>query len=243
MDTAKQHYENFLAKHYSWIYGGIENKTREYLDWFKSRDISPLTTGYAVDLGAGSGFQSIPLARLGFKVTAIDTSATLLAELKKSAAGLDINIIEADILDFPKYVQTVPELIVCMGDTLTHLPNLEDVRGVIDNAAKLLTTKGRLAISYRDMSVEVADEARFIPVRNDENRIFTCFLEYQKDYVKVFDIINVKESDGWKQNISHYRKLRISREEMTATLRKAGLCIEYAENNRGLLTFICEKPL
>src|SRR5260370_28337343 len=41
----------------------------------------------AVDLGCGSGFQSIALARLGFRVLAIDFNRRLLDELNGRAAA------------------------------------------------------------------------------------------------------------------------------------------------------------
>ena len=51
-----------------------------------TRGITPARSGRAVDLGAGCGFQSIPLARLGFAVTAIDIDRKLLDELHRNAA-------------------------------------------------------------------------------------------------------------------------------------------------------------
>ncbi|MGL6339584.1 MAG: class I SAM-dependent methyltransferase, partial [Waterburya sp.] len=66
MATSKEHYEQVLANVYSWMLGGFEQGISRNLDFFQKHNISPIKSGIAVDLGAGCGFQSIPLAQLGF---------------------------------------------------------------------------------------------------------------------------------------------------------------------------------
>ena len=73
------------------------------------------------DLGCGPGFQSLALARMGYRVLAIDLSEQLLAELTRSAADLPIQTIHDDLLHFERHLDLSPSLIVCMGDTITHL--------------------------------------------------------------------------------------------------------------------------
>ena len=84
MASVKEHYQSHLSDYYSWMYGGFELKVSENRRFFQDQHVRPEHSGLAVDLGAGSGFQSIPLAELGFKVTAIDLSQKLLDELKKT---------------------------------------------------------------------------------------------------------------------------------------------------------------
>ena len=86
-----------------------------------------------MDLGAGSGSQSIPLAKLGFSVTAIDFSTKLLNELKQSAGNLNISVVEDNILNFQNYGKKNSELIVCMGDTITHFEHVNQVEELIAN--------------------------------------------------------------------------------------------------------------
>ena len=177
MDTnTKAHYEKHLAEYYSWIYGGADQKIEENNIFFEKHSIKPISSKVAIDLGCGSGFQSIPLAKAGFKVVAVDFSKKLIDELKNGSLGLSIDPIEADILDFNIYKGKNPELIVCMGDTLTHLPDLDSVSNLIANSYKELQKNGKLILSFRDLTFELQGKDRFIPVRSDENTIFTCFL-------------------------------------------------------------------
>jgi 2-polyprenyl-3-methyl-5-hydroxy-6-metoxy-1,4-benzoquinol methylase len=198
MDT-KQHYENHLATYYSWMFGDFDAKLNENQRFFQSHDIRPLSSKVCIDLGAGCGFQSIPLAKIGFKVKAIDFSEKLLDELKSKSSGLDIESIENDILNFDAYSGYDPELIVCMGDTISHLDSPGSVQELIGNSHKILLKNGKLVMTFRDLTFELKEEDRFIPVNSDNDRIFTCFLEYQPDYVKVFDIIHERKNGKWTQ--------------------------------------------
>lgn len=55
----------------------------------------------ALDIGCGPGFLSIVLAKLGFKVTAIDSCEPMIKEAKRNASGLDIEFFLSDAVDAP----------------------------------------------------------------------------------------------------------------------------------------------
>jgi len=93
MPTVKEHYNNVLSDVYTWMSGGFDNGIKENADFFRTYQINPTRSGAAIDLGAGSGFQSIPLARAGFTVTAIDIDKKLLSEMQAHCVGL---LIKAD---------------------------------------------------------------------------------------------------------------------------------------------------
>ena len=210
MATVKEHYENHLGKHYSWMSGGFSKKLEENRKFFKDHNLWPRGSGIAVDLGAGSGFQSIPLAELGYQVIAIDLSSHLLAELKENAKDLSIEIINDDLLNFSKHCPDTVELVVCMGDTLTHLNTHQNIREYFRKVYSALEIGGQLILTFRDLTSELKGLDRFIPVRNNANTIFTCFLEFEKDYVKVHDIIYEKKHNQWELKKSVFNKIRIS---------------------------------
>ncbi len=95
MATVKEHYEQVLSDVYSWMAGGFNSGIERNIDFFKKHKITPLRSAKAIDLGAGCGFQSIPLAKAGFSVTAIDIDGKLLKELTDNSGSLEINIIRA----------------------------------------------------------------------------------------------------------------------------------------------------
>ncbi len=238
----KDHYENHLWKYYSWIYGGFEAKSSYNSDFFSLHNIKPGLNKIALDLGAGSGFQSTALAKLGFKVIAIDISAKMLEELKINCIGQDIETVQADFIELTEQGNYKPELIICMGDTLTHIESMGSVEKLIVNSFSILPGSGKFIVNFRDLTAELKDTERFIPVQSNINRIFTCFLEYFPEYVNVYDIVQEKSGDKWEQKISFYKKIRISSDKIRELFIKAGFEIEFFEINNGMITVIGKKP-
>ncbi len=254
MTDATDHYERLLADHYTWMFGvSTDEKAAEQRDLLarlgagaSGRTVGPGATGraLAVDLGAGSGFQSIALADLGYRrVLAIDTSPKLLQELKTNVGTRPVEAIEADMLDLAKYVAPgAADIIVCMGDTLTHLPARDQVRHLFTAISTALRPGGRFILTYRDLSTELKGVDRFIPVRSTPDKIMTCFLEYLPDTVLVHDLIHIREDHGWKLLKSSYPKLRLSAEGVRRDLESCGLQVGSHETVRGMTILAALKP-
>ncbi len=212
MNTAKDHYDSQLASVYSWMSGNPEAAIERNYNLFCELKIDLMARGLAVDLGAGSGFQSIPLAKLGFSVVAVDFCAALLSELSDRAKELPIHTVHDDILNFTKHIKEQAQVIVCMGDTITHLDSLNSVESLLLNIEGSLASKGKLILTFRDyVSQELHGIQRFIPVQSDKSTIFTCFLEYHADFVEVYDLLYRLEGDRWVLNTSSYPKLRLDK--------------------------------
>ena len=236
----KEHYDNHLANFYSWMVGGFDQKRIEFQKFLENNSIFPNDTKVALDLGAGHGIQSIALCKLGFDVTAVDFNEQLLNELKSHPEGKSIKTILADITNMTRYNKLKPELITCCGDTLTHLDDKEAIKKFLRDCKATLSSSGKLILSFRDYAIELKDEQRFIPIKNDDNRIFTCFLEYKPDKVNVTDILYEKTDNGWNQKVSSYKKVRISTNEVLNYLKENGMTITYNESINRMQTIIAK---
>ncbi len=250
-DAVKHHYETLLAEHYTWLYGGLAKKLAENEAFFHEHGLVPAPSpgALAVDLGAGSGFQAIPLARDDYQVLALDLSTHLLAELRQNAAAeavepSRIRTIEDDLRNFPAHLHDqTAELVVCMGDTLTHLQSFADVRQLFTNAHAGLAPGGRLVLGFRDLSGELTGLDRFLPVQSDALRVFTCFLEYETEHVRVHDLIYVRESEdqSWQLKKNCYRKLRLGRSFVLEELTRAGFTVAHDQTTHGFTSIIARK--
>lgn len=220
-----QHYNDHLAHFYSWMAGDFDSRSADQQSFFESNKILPAGSGLAIDLGAGHGFQSVALAKLGFKVKAIDFSPQLLHELRRRKGDLEIETIEADFSTFNWQQGPPPDVVVCMGDTIAHLESMENLQSLTSQIAEALPAGGRLVYSFRDYSHALEDTARFIPVKSDDSRIHTCVLEYFDDKVRVTDLLHEREKGNWQQKVSSYLKLRLSSELVNTMIEKSGLSV------------------
>src|SRR4051812_46536743 len=95
------HYESLLAEHYSWMHGDFDARCEAAAAWFRERGIALPERGdaLALDLGAGAGCHSLALAKVGFRVRAIDFSPKLIAELGTRSAGATVEVVQGDLLD------------------------------------------------------------------------------------------------------------------------------------------------
>lgn len=228
----KKHYENHLASFYSWMLGDLEFKSTAFKDFLTDNGIEPNNTKVAIDLGAGNGIQSIALKELGFEVTAVDFNQQLLDELQSNQKGAGINIELLDIRNVLRFKDLKPELIICCGDTITHLKNKEQIENIIEDAKETLSANGNLILTFRDYSNELNDSQRFIPVKSSADRILTCILEYGTEKVKVTDLLHEKIKGEWTQKVSSYEKVRISPNEVVDFLKK----VEWKLNSMNRLT-------
>jgi SAM-dependent methyltransferase len=241
MISVQEHYDRHLGPIYAWMTGGIEAAFERGTAELDAIGAHPSNGAVAVDLGAGFGMHAIPLARRGFDVVAIDSSAVMLEELSRQANALPVRAIRDDLLSFPRHLSTKPELVLCMGDTLTHLPDEESVVRLIATVAESLGEGGRFVITLRDYSAPLTGPQRFIPVRSDDNRVFVCFLEYTASRVTVTDILHQREGMQWKMSVSTYDKLRITPEWLDDLLRRSGFAITRDINASGMLRFVATR--
>src|SRR3712207_2718388 len=169
--------------------GDFGPRMREYRGFFERAGISPRHGGRALDLGAGSGFQSLALAELGFEVLAVDSSEVLLRELRDRSGGRGVRPVLGDMREPRAYADEGPfELAVCMGDTLPHLRSHVEVAELFADVREALEDGGTLILEFRDDAVEPQGADRAIPVRMEEDRIMAAFLEYEAERVNVHDL-------------------------------------------------------
>jgi precorrin-6B methylase 2 len=241
MATVSEHYDKVLSDVYSWMSGGFENAINRNIDFLSRHQLSPGGSGIAIDLGAGCGFQSIPLARVGYQVTAIDIDAKLLDELNDNRGNLPINTVQDDLVNFDRISPEGAELIVCMTDTIVHLESKEKVVSVFGKVYWALESQGKFVLTFRDLTHELKDLDRFMLVRSDESTIFMCFLEYEPDTVKVHDLVYKNSAGGWELIKGFYRKLRLSESWITGQLRNRGFKKVESSSEDGLVTVIATK--
>jgi len=200
--------------------------------------------GLAVDLGSGPGFQSIALAELGYSpVLAVDTSEALLSELRSRQGGLSVQTIHTDLSKLGEFTSpTTASVIVCMGDTITHLESKDAVVELLRAAYEALLPRGRFVLSYRDLSTEARGLDRFIPVYGDEGKVMTCFLEFdQADTVLVHDLIHSLAGGKWLFEKSCYRKLRLPVDWLEKSMRDIGMTVQRGQAGR-LICLVGQKP-
>jgi SAM-dependent methyltransferase len=244
MASVREHYDELLGGFYVWMLGDLEQALAGAREELSALGLRRGSGRVAVDLGAGPGVHSIPLAELGYSVLAIDGCRELLDVLARRADGLPVRIELGDLLAFRARVGGPADVIVCMGDTLTHLESHAAVEALLDMVAGGLAPGGLFVATFRDLFTSaLTGTARFLPVRSDEQRIHTCFLEYGEHTVMVHDVVYERAAEGgWHLRTSAFPKLRIDPGWARDHLARLGLDARLETGARGMLRLTARRP-
>ena len=197
MASVREHYDGHLGPVYGWMIGDFEDAKEAARAELRAAGLSERAGRVAVDLGAGPGAHAIALAEAGYAVTAIDTCAALLEELRANCGDRDIRCVNDDLLRVRRYCDGALDVILCMGDTLTHVASLQSVERLFEAIAEALRPGGVFMATFRDYGAPAIEGVgRFVPVRQDDRRILTCFLEYRGTTVTVYDLLYERTEAG-----------------------------------------------
>jgi len=97
-----------------------------------------------LDLGSGPGRHALPLARSGYTVTAVDTSAGLLEKLEAERGQLPIETICADMREFVR--DQTYDLVLVMWTSFGYFEDESDHEKVLNNIRQSLRPDGRVVL-------------------------------------------------------------------------------------------------
>jgi 2-polyprenyl-3-methyl-5-hydroxy-6-metoxy-1,4-benzoquinol methylase len=243
MTTAREHYDNHLGTVYSWMLGDFDALiTRNTAELQSLNLLNPSGNALAIDLGAGPGAHTVPLARAGYRVLAIDTCDALNGELASRTRSLPVQIVQDGLENFRAHTPTPAQLILCMGDTLTHLPTAESVDQLLIDVVAALAPGGSFVTTFRDyVSAELRGPRRFISVRSSADRILTCLLEYSTDHVLVHDLLHERVDGEWRMQVSAYPKLRLDPAAIAVRLAGLGTTVQSSTTASGMARIVARK--
>ncbi len=127
--------------------------------------LSGMETGHILDLCCGPGRFSIPLARMGFRVTGVDTTGFLL-DIAKNRASLENVEVEWIKEDMRKFLRSgFYDLVMNMFTSFGYFQNHSDNMIVLANVNKSLRQGGKFVI---EMMGKETLASIFHPVTDEE---------------------------------------------------------------------------
>lgn len=141
-----------------------------------------------LDLACGSGNYSIALSKEGFNVTALDLDFEMikLCKAKASKDELNINFIEGDMLKLPLLSAENFDRIFCIGNSLVHITNKDDIEKVIKDTYYKLSQNATLIIQIINYDRILKFKIDSLPPVEKDNIKF--YRNYSMDYLN--NIIN-----------------------------------------------------
>ena len=144
----------------------------------------------AVDAGCGTGFHSILLGQLGVSVTAADISKKMVerAEVNAKMAGMKIELVESSFEDLPDRLHRTYDAVVCMGNSLPHLPSRRETARSLKSFFTLLNPGGILLLQQLNYDRILAKQERLQSVSESGGTTFIRFYEFHRSAI-VFKVL------------------------------------------------------
>lgn len=97
-----------------------------------------------LDIGSGTGTYTIPLAKLGYNVVALDYDQGMIDKLRGKAEALDLQIdsFARDMMGLDDLIEDEYDGILCIGNTLPHLKDMDEVEAFLRIASKKMAEGG-----------------------------------------------------------------------------------------------------
>ncbi|WP_169713717.1 class I SAM-dependent methyltransferase [Paludifilum halophilum] len=100
-----------------------------------------------LDLCCGTGRHSIPLQKMGFRVTGIDLSDVLLKRAEEMSRGMDIRYLRGDMRSLP-FDPNAFDAVVNLFTSFGYFAEDEDNRKVLSELARVLKPGGRFLVDF-----------------------------------------------------------------------------------------------
>ena len=102
-----------------------------------------------LDIGAGPGRNTLPLARLGYQVDAIELTSSFTEQLRLAADSekLNVNVIHGDVLDPLVRLQTRSYQLAFASEVVSHFRELDQVKLLLAKISDLLPIGGLFLFS------------------------------------------------------------------------------------------------
>lgn len=151
----------------------------------------------ALDAGAGTGFHSFVLARMGVDVTAVDCSAAMLSRLEENARalGLGVRTLRSSFADLPSSMRGSFDAVVCMGNTLAHLLSRAELLAGLRAFRGLLRPGGILIAQTLNYDRILHSRDRVQSVREAGGDTFIRFYDFEDPLIR-FNVLKISRREG-----------------------------------------------
>lgn len=190
-----------------------------------------------LDAATGTGMHAIALAKQGFQASGVDISEGMIYSARQNAVEFGADVF-FEIAGFGKTADRLRSLsggrgipydsVLCLGNSLPHVNNREELRSALDDFSACLQSGGLLILQNRNFDSVLARKDRWMEPQsykegNDEI-LYLRFYDFLPDGHIQFNILTLKHrlNDSWEQSVLETHLFPITRDDLVQELELAG---------------------
>ncbi len=179
--------------------------------------------GNVLDLASGTGNYSIALAKEGYNVAAVDLDEEMVnhVEAKNRAEGTNVKPYVMDMKKIDSLGENTYDGIICIGNSLVHLNNTDEIKEVLNKMYNLLSDDGVVILQIVNYDRILKYDVKELPlIDRPESRV---------KFVRNYDIEDGKVLfktklviDGERTYDNCIKLYPLQSEELVTYLKEAG---------------------
>jgi len=181
-----------------------------------------------LDVACGTGWHAIALSQRGYEVVGADISTRMIELARQNAArqGVPVRFVQAGFGQLSGQVDKGFDGLICMGNSLPHVPDAEALRETLVDFAAVLRPGGVLIIQQRNFDQVWSQHQRFMPLQTrdegDEEWIFFRFYDFGEESI-TFNMVTLRrEGRRWDFQVEATELWPIFRDHLVEQLKATG---------------------
>jgi 2-polyprenyl-3-methyl-5-hydroxy-6-metoxy-1,4-benzoquinol methylase len=184
-----------------------------------------------LDIACGSGHHSVAFASKGSEVVGLDMSGTMIQAANKHAEAKKVKptFVVADMIDIESVIEGSFDLILCLGNSLALLHDIDSVQQLVKTIHNRLNDGGYFVTQVLNFEEIHWTGFRNFPMKtgklSDETEVTFSRLFEHTDYPNSSTLIMSvfrQENDDWISEVSTKKVLNLNHNIMSEALRTAG---------------------
>lgn len=182
----------------------------------------PKNNGKAVDIGCGTGLDTIAMSKLGYSMTGFDISDGMIEKAKENANKLGVNV---DFIVSPAHkidnkFDKQFDVAISLGNSIANVEK-EYFADTISVISQLLKDNGLVLIQVLNYKKILDEKNRIVNITKSEKRTFIRFYDFLDENIR-FNILSFNSSDLSDKNLISTLLYPYNKDDFNNELMKNG---------------------
>jgi len=176
----------------------------------------------AMDLGCGTGVDSVALASFGVEVTSVDPSTKMLrtAEINAKNTNVKLSFLNSSIDNLPENFNNKFDLAIALGNTFANISR-EKYAASIKRCFEILKEEGILVIQTLNYEKIISEKKRIVNIKEGEKNYFIRFYDFVGNDI-IFNILSFTKSNPDNNKLISTPVFSYSRDDFSRELKSCG---------------------
>lgn len=153
----------------------------------------------ATDVGCGTGAYTLALARAGLTALGLDPSPEMVHQARRNAERLgvkQVRFVQAGLGELATEAKEPQNLVICMGNTLPHILETEELQAGLAAARESLDEGGLFAVQVLNYDRILAEQERIVSIDAQGGENFVRFYDFLPDGLVRFNLLRFTTGNG-----------------------------------------------